>query len=305
MDYTIIKLLFYPKGAITSREFRAGISVLLIAINCSFGLFLIKLLYANIIMDYWHNPAYYIHLRIYNYILAYTSFFTNINFIFAYPSIILAIKRARMLNLNLLGKIIASTSIYLFFASISSITSVFYTSDNFMYVILIFIIIGLINIAYFSIHQSKEKLIIHQKVKNKLNVIDYTLSIGKLIFISTLISIVLYTTAISINRTNIVLLLVPILVLFIFYVKYSFYRLNDAKISISWSIGIVGAIIIAHAHWIFLINNMLLAFIYGAIISLIILNLLCVGQFLLFLLPSKKHNDDKCCEVVNNNIKLQ
>ncbi|MDD3686765.1 MAG: hypothetical protein PHE56_08365 [Bacteroidales bacterium] len=301
MDKTIIKLLFGYSGSITSREFRIGISILIMLVGTVSFLNLDAVIINSITRFIPYQPSSIIYLQLAQ---NYKPNFIPINFILTYSSFILAFKRVRAISDSKVLAIISGITNYLFFTSLLVLVifiiylynmsayeaSLFLQKPNFLYFTIFLIVIGSVNlISLFLINKTNTtENISSNKI---LDVSNYSLKIGRLILFTLLAGfVIIIFTKVTGSGQNIkffktVFRLISLTTLF-FYIKYSWYRLRDANISVIWlfiSLVIYASIYIVRI-WLAKDHPNVLQdynFIAG-----ILINIFIAAQYSLFLIPS-------------------
>ncbi len=244
---------------------------------------------------------------------SYNPGFIPVWFILSYSSIVLAMKRMRSFSKSRAIIIVSGITNYLFFASIIALIMLFsflseselFKSDYLkmvtpilMIVIIMLLVVGFINLIFLYIRRDSEKEILHQQANKRLDIIAYIMKLGKLMAVTLIIAVItgaaLFVSNVMIqNETLTISILVmsgvsSVLILY-YYFKYTVYRLNDAKISVLWLIGIVGGylIILALKSWM-IIHQLHLFYIFNTLFA-IFTSLFIAAQYVLFLLPTKRN----------------
>ncbi|MCL2327092.1 MAG: hypothetical protein FWC39_01125 [Bacteroidetes bacterium] len=315
MDKTILHLLFNYKGTVTNREFRMGTTILFMLLGTYLGMQMLSTI--STVITAKMGLTWIAQSNIYNYI---TSSFTPnlVPFwcIISYSSFMLAAKRIRMLNNNRALAIISGIINYLFFASfIALMTLGMYMVENkeliqfvtpaFIYTIRTLFVIGLVNLIYLCVAKKTEQICLPHSQK-RLDVSGYAKKLGNLMLIAVCVSIVtgiilkslnllnvssLYTLHLSSSKIQVIFILYSLIILF-FYIKYSIYRLKDAKISILWLVSImtIYCIMVGLKIWINLNFQSNLTLYYNSVFA-IATSFFIAAQYILFLLPSKKEEN--------------
>ncbi|WP_294471359.1 hypothetical protein [uncultured Bacteroides sp.] len=225
-------------------------------------------------------------------------------FVISYSSFILGVKRVRMLTRNRAIVIVSGVLNYLFFASSMALMMLamqmegergnmeHYTS-TWLFLLYVLFFIGGVNFVCLYIWGASEP-ITSPSPKGKLNVLNYGIKVGNLMWIGALISIVM---GIALNCVGKILLLSPIIpvvaggssvVLLFFYIKYSVFRLKDAGVSLLWLVCVIVVylLLLGLKLWLNVYKMGYVTLCYNTIFS-IITSFFVLAQFALFLLPTK------------------
>ena len=312
MDKTIINLLFNYKGTISSREFRAGMSVLFMTLGC-YIYTMLNNIFPNIMMQETAMIASY---SVYGQIISsYIPQMIPIGFILTVPSFLLTFKRARTFFDNKGILILSGILNFLFFSSIvapmliaSFIGSHFseaITESVFQYMLLacsIILVLGFINIIILALPGKSEPKTTKPTAIVGLDVLSYTLKVGNLIGISTGIYIILsflfamgpaFQAALVLLVTEEKFVYLPLMFLLIilsgFHIKYSVSRLKNAGISVLWLVGVLTGyvVLVAISIWVGFHKHGLICFVFNTVL-LIATNFFLASQYLLLLLPTKR-----------------
>lgn len=298
----ILNLLFHYKGAISSREFRVGIAIVLMLI----GAYMWSILDTSLINASAgrEGVSFVETMIVYNQM---THFFVPkfpLLFVISYSSFILGVKRVRMLTRNRAIVIVSGVLNYLFFASSMALMMLamqmegergnmeHYTS-TWLFLLYVLFFIGGVNFVCLYILGASEP-ITSPSPKGKLNVLNYGIKVGNLMWIGALISIVM---GIALNCVGKILLLSPIIpvvaggssvVLLFFYIKYSVFRLKDAGVSLLWLVCVIVVylLLLGLKLWLNVYKMGYVTLCYNTIFS-IITSFFVLAQFALFLLPTK------------------
>ncbi len=310
MDKTILNILFGWKGSVTSREFRAGLSVLFLSLGSSLTMYTGQLLFSidGGSMDVVQVMRLY-HLRdiLYNFIPTLVPFY----FILSYSSFVLLVKRMRSLTSNVFVTVLAGIVGFVFFASFFAEQKIgmytLFETDSSGYsaeiweslastlspIMLSLMLVGLI-VFIILIFSCKENT---QSISNHFDATKYALYLGNLIVVSIGIAILIILAYIvfgeivlsyfAYNPWTLYLIVgIPHLILFILFVQYVVNRLKDAGRSFWWAVGVIGGFVAITAlaiwgineHW----NITILYFVYQLCITVYV-----AGVYALFLLPTK------------------
>lgn len=305
MDTTILKLLFSYKGAITSREFRIGIALVFMSMGVYIGTFTDTTL-ANVIAGR-EGTSWLTSLILYNQV---ANFFVPdlvpVLFVISYSSIILAVKRIRMLTSNRALMVFSGVLSYFFFASFLALAMLVAQTDagsemrsgaaDLLFPLCVIFLAGVVNLVYLCIRRASEPVVPCCSAGG-LNVFDYGIKLGNLMWGAAIVCIVI---GIAFGCLGPMLLFSPIVpygsagcavVILFFYIKYSVYRLKDANVSVLWLVGIIIVYLILLGIKVCLnlyLQNYLTLY-YNTVFS-IVNSFFVLAQYVLFLLPSKAVN---------------
>jgi hypothetical protein len=311
MDKTILNLLFNYKGTITCREFRVGTVILFMLVGTHLSLLIDPMIIQAIAGS---KGSVWLASNIY-YSLITNSFTPNLVpvwFIVSYSSFILAVKRIGTLNNSRMIAVVSGIINYLFFASFAALIMLEIYRENLAseavfiqvftpalsYTVYTLFVLGCANLLYLCTRRKTEQSYFAYS-KKRLDVSGYGIKIGNMLVISIGIGII---TGIVI-KLNDNFLLSPItqaiiglcgLTILFFYIKYSIYRLKDANISILWLICAMAIYSIMFGlkiwiNWNFQ-NNIVLC--YNSVFA-IVTSLFIAAQYVLFLLPTKKNEQQR------------
>lgn len=305
MDTTILNLLFNYKGAITSREFRVGMAIVIMSMGAYIWSFLDTSL-VNVIAGR-EGTSWLSTVVLYNQV---ANFFVPnlvpVLFVISSSSFILAMKRYRMLTNNRTIAIASGVLNYLFFASSMALImltmqmerggSMQYYSSTLVSLLCVLFFIGGFNLVYLCIRKSSEPFTLPCS-KGKLDVSGYAIKLGNLMWIAAFVGVLI---SIALGCVGKILLLSPIVplvlgsctvVLLFFYIRYSVYRLKDAGVSVLWLVCIIVVYLIMFGLkiWMNLYNLNDLTLYYNTIFS-IASSFVILAQYALFLLPTKVAN---------------
>lgn len=303
MDKTILNLLFNYKGRITSREFRAGISIVFMLMGTYMAAFLNHSL-NSYFAGRLGGGEWLASNTILNQI---TSIFTPnlvpVWFIISYSSFVLAVKRNRTLNGNRAMGVVSGVINYLFFASfIAMMLAGAFSADmprfahihaSLIYILCIFLVLGIANLVYLCIRRESEMR--HSVSPNgRLDALSYAIKLGNLIAIGYVGGMIIgfiwarahffffYSTSLRITVGAL------IIILFFFYVKYSLYRLRDANVSVLWLTGILTAYLVLFGVKIVIyMNSQTYLTVYYDMVFSIAMSFFTLAQYVIFLLPTK------------------
>lgn len=310
MDKTILNILFDWRGSITSREFRAGLSVLFLSLSAALILYIGQLLFT--VTSGYMGSEYLIrfnHLR--DILYTFIPNLIPVYFILSYSSFVLVVKRMRKFTSNIFFIVLAGIAGFAFFASFFSLQKIgMYALDTessgygrdilkplistLNPIILGLMLIGLIVIIILMTLRKEGP----KEFVKRFDVIKYALCLGNLMAISIGISTLLILACIIFGEIFLLYLAynhwvlyvfigIPHLVLFIFFIIGVIARLKDAGRSFWWAIGSIGGffaitvLAICGIKWYWNITT--IYFVYQ-----ICLNIYIAGVYILFLLPTKQ-----------------
>lgn len=302
MDTTILNLLFNYKGAITSREFRIGITLVIMSMGISVGIFLDGSLSTETV-----GKAGFSWLReflLYDRVMHF--FVPNlvpVSFVLSYSSFILAVKRVRMLTNNRILAVTSGVLSFLFFSSYMALLMLVMLMNTGTYMqyhvfalsllLGVLFLIGGVNLVLLCIQKPSEPSI-PSYTKGRLDISGYAIKLGKLMGIAAVVSVVISAIIFSFGGVNwfypvtsFALGGCAIVVLF-FYLRYSVFRLRDAGIPVLWLVCILVAYLALFGLkiWLNLYHTSYLTLCSNTIFS-IASSFLTLAQCVLFLLPTR------------------
>lgn len=300
MDKTILNLLFNYKGAITSREFRTGIAVVILSMGVYFGS-TADTFFINTIAGRGGVTWIYT-ISVYNQVVHFfTPHLVPVLFIISYSSFILGVKRIRMLTNNRTIKVASGVLNYLLFASFMTLsTLVVYMGNKVEYdistlsiILCILLLMGVVNFVYLCIQKPSEPLV-PSCPEGQLDISGYSIKFGKLMLVAAVVSGIMGVifsglgTALKLFPAIFFSSGIGVVVLF-FYIKYSVYRLKDAGISVLWLVCIIVVYLamVGLKIWLNLCHMNVLTLYYNIIFA-IASSFFTLAQYALFLLPSRR-----------------
>lgn len=311
MDKTILNLLFRYKGRVSYREFRAGTALLFMLVGTRLGLLLNSAL-TTAIAGRMGGADWLAANTMYSQIMRnFTPDLVPVWFIVSYSSFVLAAKRIRELNGNRTVAVISGIVNYLFFASFITVLTLSayqaewreqarymaFVTPALIYAVIACFAAGVGNLLFLCVRREAEPPY-SAREKGYLDVIGYCIKLGNLLGVTALASM---ATGVVLSYLNLfdfflfyssvpqVIAGVCSSVILFFYLKYSLYRLKDARISVVWLIAVVPVYFVLFGFQIWLnlhIQNNLTAY-YNTLFG-IVTSFFIAAQYALFVLPSKK-----------------
>ena len=309
MDKTILNLLFNYKGTLSYREFRAGSIILFMLTATVLGISFLGA-YSNLIIGRVGGAEQLASYEIYQRVIwPFIPALVPAQFIIAYSSFILALKRMR--SMKKFNGIASGILNFLFFASLISFMltiiqlvvkdpshtnySQILSSPIFLGFLSVLIIIGLVNLTNSMMRQTTEKKFNPDELKEKrLDIISYAIRNGNIMAVMGIISIL---TIIGIPLSFFTVFDDEILrafgVLFFvmpigFYIKYSIYRMRDARIPFTWFIFMVTVYVTIAIGYIVSIAYLPKLLYITTTVFQVATATFVFGQYILLLLPTKE-----------------